>query len=137
MHKVSLRRRRARSTQRGVVLFEALIAISLITILFASVVYFHNVYIAQTRALRVARTQAWLATERSCKGGGHGTAAEAATVPVPYAAGPGRTMGLSAKLDMMCTEKNDSHKDLAAVFVWAGIADQMSSFGGRILDAVF
>lgn len=132
---------RARSVGRrkrsGVALVEALIAISMITVFFAGTVFFHEVYVAKTRALRAARTQAWLATERSCEGGGRGAGSEVARVPTMYQRWSGPELGLSARHEMSCNERNSEHKDIWAVFEWAGVADEMSSFGQQIISAIF
>jgi hypothetical protein len=134
------RPRSARTVRRkrsGVVLFEALIAISMITVFFGGVVFFHNVYVAKTRALREARTMAWLATEKSCQGGGQGAASELALVPTTYARVSGSELSLPAKLEMSCNERNSEHKDIWAVFEWAGVAEQMSSFTQQIISTIF
>ena len=51
-----------RKKQSGVVMVEAIIAISMIIVMFGGVAYFHNAYVAKARVLREARMQAWRAT---------------------------------------------------------------------------
>jgi len=126
-----------RRKRSGVALLEALIAISMIIVFFGGTVFFHNVYVAKARALRDARTQAWLATEKSCEGGGRGTGSEVARVPTTYQRWSGPELALSAKHEMSCNERNSEHKDIWAVFEWAGVADEMSSFGQQIISAIF
>lgn len=129
--------KRGRRTRSGVALVEALIAVSMITVFFAGTVFFHNVYVAKARALRDARSQAWLATEQSCEGDGRGTGSEVARVPTTYQRWSGPELALSARHEMRCNERSSEHKDIWAVFEWAGVADEMSSFGQQIISAIF
>lgn len=66
MDKQTVRRRRRRT--RGIALVESLIAISMITIMFASTVWFQRMFAAKSRAMRAARLQAWSATIPGCEG---------------------------------------------------------------------
>ena len=127
-------RRRRRS---GIALTEALIAASLMIILFASVVFFHNVYFAKTRALRAARMQAWLATDQSCQSQGHGKGAFDAAVPTPYVRVKGKSMSLAAGMEMTCNEHNSTHPDLLSVMEWAGLGNPIDDLFKSAAEAMF
>jgi len=133
--RTNARKRRARRS--GVVLVEAVIAIALLIVFFASTAYFHNMYLAKARSMRMARVQAWLATERSCQGDGRGGGSAIALVPAQFARTSGAQTTVSSRHEMTCTEKNDPHTDLIAVFNWAGLGDGLSSVLGQIAGAVF
>lgn len=52
--------------QRGAVFVEAVIVVTMLTILFASAVFFHALYANQIRATRDARLAAWQPAEEGC-----------------------------------------------------------------------
>ena len=122
-----------RKRQEGVVLFEALIAISMIIIMFAGVVYFHNAYTAKAQVLREARLQAWLATEQSCQGGGQGLASRSAKTPYPFAESAFSQLPVSSKHEMKCTEKHDPRTTVSGVLAWSGLGEQLGNFGDMLL----
>jgi hypothetical protein len=126
-------RTRARS---GVVLTEALIAISMIIVMFAGVVYFHNAYGAKARVLREARVQAWRATDQACDGDGKGQAFEMALVPRPYAASAGSQLSVSAKHEMKCNERHDSRTTISGVLAWSGLGEKLGNFGSMLLGVL-
>jgi hypothetical protein len=117
------------------VLFEALIAITMIIGMFAGVVYFHNAYAAKAKVLRDARTQAWRATDQSCEGDGKGQAMQTAAVPNPYAAAAGSELSISARHEMKCNEKHDSRTTVSGVLAWSGLGKQLGNFGSMLLEA--
>jgi hypothetical protein len=123
-----------RKKQAGVALFEALIAISMIIVMFGGVVYFFNAYTAKARVLREARMQAWLATDQSCQGGGVGQAMKLAKVPYPFASGPAAEISVGSKHEMKCNEKNDPRTTVSGVLAWSGLAEQLGNFGSMIGD---
>ena len=59
-------RRNHRKQRRGVVMIEALIAISMIIVMFGGVVYFHNAYGAKARVALTSVRIASCAMPRSC-----------------------------------------------------------------------
>jgi len=123
-----------RKKQSGVALTEALIAISMIIVMFGGVVYFHNAYTAKAKVLREARMQAWLATDQSCQGGGRGQANETASVPYPFAQGSVAEVSVRARHDMKCNEKTDSRTTLTGVLAWSGLGEQLGNFGSMMLS---
>jgi hypothetical protein len=52
--------------QRGAIFVEAVIVVTMLTILFASAVFFHALYANQIRATRDARLAAWQPAEEGC-----------------------------------------------------------------------
>jgi hypothetical protein len=127
-------RKSHRKQKRGVVMVEALIAISMIIVMFGGVVYFHNAYGAKTRVLREARLQAWLATDQSCEGDGKGQAIEAAAVPVNYATTGMSELSVSAKHEMKCNERHDSRTTVTGVLAWSGLGEKLGNFGSMLLE---
>jgi hypothetical protein len=126
--------KRRKQRQRGVALTEALIAISMIIIMFGGVVYFHNTYTAKARVLREARLQAWLATDARCEGGGRGHASELAEVPYPFARGAFSELPVRSRHEMRCNEKHDPRTTVSGVLAWSGLGEQLGNFGSMILD---
>jgi Flp pilus assembly protein TadG len=128
--------RAARKKQRGVVLTEALIAISMIIVMFAGVVYFHNAYDAKAKVLRDARMQAWKATDQACDGDGKGQAMLTAAVPYPYATAAASELSISAKHEMKCNEKHDARTTVSGVLAWSGLGKQLGDFGHMLVEAL-
>jgi hypothetical protein len=131
-------RARARKRERltsGVVLTEALIAISMIIVMFAGVAYFHNAYVAKARVLREARVQAWRATDQSCEGDGKGQAFETAAIPRPFATSSLSELSVSAKHEMKCNERHDSRTTVSGVLAWSGLGEKLGNFGSMLLEA--
>ena len=126
---------RRRNRERGVVLFEALIAVTMIISMFAGVVYFHNAYAAKARALREARMQAWMATDAQCPTDGKGQALETAAMPYPYATRVASQLSVSASHEMKCNEKHDPRTTVSGVLAWSGLSKQLGSFGDMVVEA--
>lgn len=61
-HKRARRHLRAVQKRRGSAYIEAVVAVTMITLLFAGVVFFYGMYHSKLLSLREARQQAWLAT---------------------------------------------------------------------------
>jgi hypothetical protein len=55
-----------RRRQRGAIFVEAVIVVTMLTIVFASAVFFHSLYANQIRATRDARLTAWQQAEEGC-----------------------------------------------------------------------
>jgi hypothetical protein len=117
-----------------VVLTEALIAISMIIVMFGGVVYFHNAYGAKARVLREARVQAWRATDQSCEGDGKGQAIEVAAVPQPYASAAMSELPVTARHEMKCNERHDSRTTVSGVLAWSGLGEKLGNFGSMLLE---
>lgn len=113
---------------------EAIIAISMIIVMFGGVVYFHNAYDAKAKVLREARMQAWRATDVTCEGGGKGHASLSAIIPVPYAKAGGSTLSVSSRDEMKCNERHDERTTVTGVLAWAGLTDKLSNFGSMLLE---
>jgi hypothetical protein len=116
------------------VLTEALIAISMIIVMFGGVVYFHNAYGAKARVLREARAQAWRATDQSCEGDGRGQATEVAVVPQPYANAAMSELPVTARHEMKCNERHDSRTTVSGVLAWSGLGERLGNFGSMLLE---
>jgi Tfp pilus assembly protein PilV len=129
-------RRLRRKQTRGVVMVEALIAISMIIVMFGGVVYLHNAYAAKTRVLREARLQAWRATDVACEGGGKGIAAELATIPVTYAGTHGSDLSVTANDEMKCNEDHDERTTVTGVLSWSHLDKQLGGFGKMLLTTL-
>lgn len=127
-------RKSHRKQTRGVVMVEALIAISMIIVMFGGVVYFHNAYGAKARVLRQARLQAWGATDQSCQGDGKGQAIEVAPVPITYATTAMSELSVSAKHEMKCNERHDSRTTVSGVLAWSGLGEKLGNFGSLLLE---
>ena len=125
-----------RKKQSGVALFEALIAISMIIVMFGGVVYFHNAYTAKARVLREARMQAWLATDQSCEGGGQGQANETAAVPYPFAQSGVAQLSVRSRHEMKCNEKSEPRTTVTGMLAWSGLGERLGNFGS-MLTSVF
>jgi Flp pilus assembly protein TadG len=135
-----VKRRRSQRQARlerksGVVMVEALIAISMIIVMFGGVVYFHDAYGAKARVLREARVQAWRATAPACDGDGKGIAAKLAPVPINYAAANGPLLSVTANAEMKCNERHDNRTTVTGVLAWSGLTKQLGNFGSMLLEA--
>jgi Flp pilus assembly protein TadG len=128
------RQRRARKTQSGVVMVEAIIAISMIIVMFGGVVYFHNAYDAKAKVLRDARMQAWRATDQACEGDGKGQAMLTAIVPAPYASTTVSALSITARAEMKCNERHDDRKTISGVLAWSGLGEKLGNFGSMLLE---
>ena len=115
---------------------EAIIAISMIIVMFGGVAYFHNAYVAKARVLREARMQEWRATDVACEGGGKGSANLLAPIPIPYAKADGSTLSISSHDEMKCNEKHDESKTLTGVLRWSGLSEQLGNFDDMLLDVL-
>jgi hypothetical protein len=124
-----------RNRQSGTVMVEAIIAISMIIVMFAGVVYFHNAYDAKARVLRDARMQAWRATDVACEGGGKGSASLAALIPTPYARTAGASLSVSSRDEMKCNERHDERKTVTGLLAWSGLKDKLANYGSLLLEA--
>jgi Flp pilus assembly protein TadG len=127
-------RLRVRKKQSGVVMVEAIIAISMIIVMFGGVVYFHNAYDAKAQVLRDARMQAWRATDQACEGDGKGQAMLSAIVPAPYARATASQLSISARAEMKCNERHDDRKTISGVLAWSGLGEKIGSFGSMLLE---
>jgi type II secretory pathway pseudopilin PulG len=123
-----------RKKQAGVALTEALIAVSMMIVMFGGVVYFYNAYTAKAKVLREARLQAWLATDQSCQGGGQGQAVQMARVPPPFAQGAIAELPVASRHEMKCNEKHDPRTTVSGVLAWSGLGEQLGNFGSMILE---
>lgn len=127
-------RRTTRQKQGGVVMVEAIIAISMIIVMFGGVVYFHNAYDAKAKVLRDARMQAWRATDQACEGDGKGQAMLTATLPMPYAKAGASELSISARAEMKCNERHDDRKTISGVLAWSGLGEKIGNFGSLLLE---
>jgi hypothetical protein len=127
-------RGKQRKQKRGVVMVEALIAISMIIVMFGGVVYFHNAYGAKARVLREARLQAWGATDQSCEGDGKGQALEVAAVPINYASAGMSELPVQAKHEMKCNERHDPRTTVSGALAWSGLGEKLGNFGSMLLE---
>jgi hypothetical protein len=127
----------ARPAERaGTALFEALIVSAMLIVMFASTVFFHNVYFAKARALQAARAEAWLATDVACQGGGHGARSFDAIMPTLYTAKHGNRLPLSAAMNMTCTERNAPKTGIEGVLGWAHLGDLLGDLVEHVKDAM-
>jgi Flp pilus assembly protein TadG len=131
---MTTRGKRARKQRSGVVMVEAIIAISMIIVMFGGVVYFHNAYDAKARVLREARMQAWRATDVACEGGGQGQAMQTAIIPAPYARTNGAALSVTARAEMKCNERHDDRKTISGVLAWSGLGEKIGNFGSMLLE---
>lgn len=123
----SSRRQRRRG---GVALVEALIAITMITLMFGGIVWFQRMFAAKTHALRVARLQAWTATIPGCEGDEvQGGVSVQARAPALFAGGamPAQST-ISASAAMKCNVEPTQFK---------GIQDIVQDTWGAIQRGVF
>ena len=118
---------RTRRHTQGVVLIEALIACSVILILFAGVWFFHDLFDRKGDTLRAARFQAWQATFPGCDRQLTGRDTLTVTVPTPLHLGRGeddeaprpQEVTVTSTADMMCNEEARLNTDAFAALEWA------------------
>ncbi|HET8939291.1 MAG TPA: hypothetical protein VFN67_37860 [Polyangiales bacterium] len=141
-----MRKHKTHKRQRGVALTEALIALCMLVVLFAGVVFFHRMYGAKTATLQQARMQAWSATRFDCKGASAGgDVAMNVAIPMPIRvtrAADQRTIRSGAEL--VCNLDPEQRDDVIGVLSWAigtstqGIAtDSLATIGGEMLDTIW
>lgn len=116
------REQRRRSRREGGVLIEGIIAVTMITIMFGGVRFFHVMHDRKGDTLREARYRAWTATRTTgCSRASHGQDSREVAVPVPMRGGAvqGDQVTLRSSLDMPCNEVPHPNDDLLAVLEWA------------------
>jgi Tfp pilus assembly protein PilV len=114
--------RRDRRREHGVAMTEALIAICLLVVLFASVSFFHAMYSAKAASLQQARMQAWAGTRFDCRGTeAHGAASSVVQVPVPVRSSTGNVTQrtIASRSELVCNQKPDQRDDVFGVLAWA------------------
>jgi hypothetical protein len=115
-------RRSARALrQRGSALIEGIIAITMITIMFAGVRFFHVLHDRKGDTLREARYRAWVATRPGCSKPIHGQDSRNVSVPTPIRTGSLEQGALTVQssVDMPCNEEPHPNDDLLSVLEWA------------------
>lgn len=131
--------------QCGVALTEALIAICMLIVLFAGVVFFHRMYGAKTDTLQQARMSAWSATRFDCKGtSAGGNATLEVQVPVPIRVdGGSEQRKIASSAQLVCNLKPEQRDDVIGVLSWAinttaqSIAtDSLATIGSSMLSTI-
>jgi hypothetical protein len=114
--------RRARVRRRGAALMEGILAISMITVMFAGVRFFHIMHDQKGDTLREARYRAWVATRPGC-GSNHiqGQDSRSVRIPAPLQLGSlaRGELSVNSTVDMACNEKPHPNDDLLSVLEWA------------------
>lgn len=123
------RQLRTRRRRQGAVLAEAVIAISMITMMLACALFAHSAYAHKLDKLYEARNGAWGATHPHCENDGRG---EAEPVEVSFPGGIRElTLEIGAVTEFDCNEEPNEHDDLISVFEWAWGA------GGDVRDQIY
>lgn len=133
-------RRRA----QGVALTEALIAISVIIILFAGVWFFHDLHEAKADTMRVARFRAWQATRPGCDGRLTGRDTLEVSVQEPLRVireqngeiRPFERVTLTSAIEMSCNEEPRPESDIFVILereLGTGIGQLVQPIGQLII----
>lgn len=119
--KTSYAPNRVRARVEGSVLVEALIAMVMITVLFAAICFFHSLHVRKGEALRTARYQAWVATRPGCNGSIRGRHASVLAIPVQMRTErvTRRELSVGAATEMVCNEVPNPEDDVLSALEWA------------------
>jgi hypothetical protein len=104
------------------VLIEGILAVTMITIMFGGVRFFHVMHDRKSDTLREARYRAWTATRPTgCSRSSHGQDSREVAVPVPLRGSAVQMdqVSLRSSMDMPCNEVPHPNDDLLAVLEWA------------------